>query len=73
MHIRGLGRGLLYSLARIAQATKARRLWGEATELSFTFYNQMFQIESVDDLFSISARRLANFRRVTEVRWHSEN
>jgi len=49
--VRGIGSGLLYTVAALALDSKMPILWGEATSFSAPFYAKTFGIEKVNDLF----------------------
>jgi hypothetical protein len=51
--IRGTGQALLCSLSRIAVANSCDYIWGEATQISCTYYKKQFDLKEVKDLFKI--------------------
>jgi hypothetical protein len=51
--IRGVGTGMIFGLASLAQLLDIRLLWGEATSSSAPFYEKVLQVQSVKDLFII--------------------
>lgn len=65
--VRGVGTGLVYSLAFLARALEVPLIWGEATEFSAPFYQHVFGLPIVSDHFfvdedalKIGADRFAN-------------
>lgn len=66
--IAGIGAGLVYFVASIADSIKAPFIWGEATEWSFGFYQQLFRVP-VDDLFRIEAPVYRQFQKRYLARW----
>jgi hypothetical protein len=63
-HISGIGKGLLYGMAEVAFAVRAKVLWGEATETSAPIYQHIFELKRVDDLLLVPRASLASFRAV---------
>jgi hypothetical protein len=53
--VRGIGSGLIYTLAALANAVQIGRLWGEATEHSAPFYKHIFETEGLTDQFTADA------------------
>jgi hypothetical protein len=51
--IRGIGTGMIFGLASLAEHLKIQLLWGEATISSAPFYEKVLQVRSVKDLFII--------------------
>ena len=51
--IRGLGSGVLASLAGLADSLEMETMWGEATASSAPFYEKTLRIRPVKDLFII--------------------
>jgi len=51
--ISGLGSGVLFSLAGLADSLGMEMIWGEATASSASFYERVLQIKPVEDLFII--------------------
>ncbi len=62
--INGVGIALLYYLTEVAKAINANRIWGEATQNSFDYYEKSLQLTSVKDLFIIDAER---YRMINEL------
>jgi hypothetical protein len=61
--IRGLGTGIMFGLANLAEALGVERIWGEATASSAPFYEVVLKIRSVRDLFIIRQEALRRFRQ----------
>ena len=61
--VSGLGSGVLFSLADIADSLGMETIWGEATANSAPFYNRALQLRSVQDLFSIRREKARRFRQ----------
>ena len=56
--IRGLGTGILASLAGLADSIGMETLWGEATASSAPFYEHVLRIRNVRDLFLIRRNKM---------------
>lgn len=65
--IRGVGAGLIYSLAVLAGAVDVPLIWGEATAFSAPFYVKTCRLPKVEDYFFLRKRSLqfcrGQFRR----------
>ena len=61
--IRGLGTGIIFGLANLAEALGTERIWGEATASSAPFYEVVFRVRSVRDLFVIRQKGLRRLRK----------
>lgn len=61
--ISGMGSGVLFSLARIADEFGMDRIWGEATASSTRFYEKVLKIRPVKDLFIIERDALRDITR----------
>ena len=59
----GVGSGMLYSLAAIAQDLGVRLIWGEATAHSAPVYAKALGIPEIQDHFFIRDAVLENCRR----------
>lgn len=66
--IAGIGAGLVYFVASIGELIGAQFIWGEATEWSVGFYQQLFRVPA-DDLFRVKARVYRRFRSRYFARW----
>jgi hypothetical protein len=51
--VKGIGSALLCFLSRIAVANSCDLIWGEATHISHGFYEKLFNLEAVKDLFLV--------------------
>jgi len=60
--IRGLGSGMIFSLANLADAFGMKKIWGETTMSSAPFYDKVLRIRSVLDLFIIRQKAMRRFR-----------
>ncbi len=60
--IAGLGSGVLFSLAGIADSLDMETVWGEATASSAPFYERALRFRSVQDLFIIRQDKMRRFR-----------
>jgi len=60
--ISGLGSGILFSLAGIADSLGMETIWGEATASSARFYERALRLRSVQDLFIIRQDKMRRFR-----------
>jgi hypothetical protein len=60
--IRGIGTGIIYGLANLADAIGMQIIWGEATASSAPFYERVLQIRPVNDLFIIRKGAMRRFR-----------
>lgn len=56
--VRGIGSGLIYTLAAVAKVAGIKRIWGEATANSAPFYKRIFQLREVSDLFVAEGKSL---------------
>lgn len=61
--VRGVGAGILYSLAELAGMVNVPLIWGEATAYSAPFYVKTCRIPKVQDHFFIQKKSLAFCRR----------
>jgi hypothetical protein len=61
--IRGIGTGILASLAGLADSLGMETMWGEATASSAMFYETVLRFRTVRDLFVIRQQKM---RRVRE-------
>jgi hypothetical protein len=68
-NIAGVGRGLLYFVTEIAEAIRARNVWGEATSLSAPAYRHMFEQSDIDDFFRLPRPAYRRFRVRVKARW----
>ncbi len=64
-----VGVSLVYFIASIGELIGAPFLWGEATEGSASFYNQLFNTENADDLFRINTADYLGFRSRYLEKW----
>ena len=76
--IRGIGSGILATLAGLADSLGMETMWGEATASSARFYERALRIRSVRDLFVIRQATMRAFgeryrsrmkRRLAETEW----
>jgi hypothetical protein len=67
--IAGIGRGLLYFVTEIADAIRAKHIWGEATALSAGAYRHMFSQPQIEDFFRLNRAAYRRFRATVESRW----
>ena len=51
--VSGVGIGILHQIVALAESLEIRCIWGEATETSFTWYQERLAIETVRDHFFI--------------------
>jgi hypothetical protein len=61
--VSGVGKGLVYGLAEIANQLGIELIWGEATADSASFYSHILSGRNVEDHFFIKKRTLARFGR----------
>jgi len=61
--ISGMGSGVLFSLARIADDFDMEMIWGEATASSARFYEKVLKIRPVKDLFIIPREMMRDIAR----------
>jgi hypothetical protein len=59
--IRGLGSGIIFGLANLANVLGVEKIWGEATASSASFYERVLRFRSVQDLFIIRQRTMRRF------------
>jgi hypothetical protein len=57
--IRGIGSGLVFTLAALAAECGIQKIWDEATENSAPFYEKAFQLRDVKDLFIANPKQIA--------------
>jgi len=69
--VAGVGRGLLYFVATVADSIGATNIWGEATSLSAPAYQHMFGNPKIRDFFRLSPRSAKLFRINVETRWRA--
>jgi hypothetical protein len=67
--IAGIGRGLVYFAATVAERINARNIWGEATNLSAPVYRHMFRSSGIYDFFCLSRPAYRRFLVSVESRW----
>jgi hypothetical protein len=60
--IRGLGTGMIFGLANLADALGVERIWGEATASSAPFYERVLRTRPVLDSFFIGRKAIRRFR-----------
>jgi hypothetical protein len=70
-NIAGVGRGLLYFVTEVAEAIRAKSIWGEATSLSAPAYRHMFEQSDIEDFFRLSPPTYRRFRAHTAERWRT--
>ena len=61
--ISGMGAGVLFSLARLAEDFGMEMIWGEATASSARFYEKVLNIQPVKDLFIIERDTMRDIAR----------
>lgn len=61
--IRGLGSGIMGTLAGLAESLKMETLWGEATASSAPFYERVLKSKPVKDLFIIRRKKMQRILR----------
>lgn len=59
--IKGVGTSLLYYIAKVSTEIDVKYIWGEATQNSYTFYNKLFEINSIRDLILVKKRKYITF------------
>jgi hypothetical protein len=57
--VKGIGTALLCFVSRMALAASCEVVWGEATVISHTFYEYLFKVKAVKDLFVIPRENFA--------------
>jgi len=62
--VRGVGAGILYSLAELAGTVGAPLVWGEATAYSAQFYAHNLNVKKITDHFFIRGKTLEGCRRL---------
>jgi hypothetical protein len=67
--IAGIGRGLVYFAAGVADQIRAANIWGEATSLSAPVYRHMFQDPGINDFFRLDRPAYRRFLRSAAERW----
>jgi len=67
--IRRVGTALLYFLGHVGCENRCGRIWGEATQNSYGFYQKAFDLESVSDLVYIPADKFVEFVKNLEQKW----
>ena len=60
--ISGLGSGVLFCVAGLAESLGMETIWGEATVSSAPFYEKVLQIQPVKDLFIIRREAMRGIR-----------
>ncbi|PWU12104.1 MAG: hypothetical protein C5B50_22145 [Verrucomicrobia bacterium] len=68
--VRGVGAGLIYSLAEVAGLVGVPLIWGEATQHSAPFYSKTCRLTQLADHFFIRAKSLAHCRKQFRTRAH---
>jgi hypothetical protein len=61
--IRGIGSGILATLAGLADSLGMETMWGEATASSASFYERVLRIHPVRDLFVLQRDMLHDIAR----------
>jgi hypothetical protein len=61
--ISGMGAGVLFCLAGLAESLGMETMWGEATASSAPFYEKVLQIRPVKDLFIIHRETMRNLQK----------
>jgi len=67
--VRGAGTALLFFLCSVAQQHGCAHIWGEATQNSCAFYQQVSDLDLVTDLLYIPAEKIAEFVTTLEGKW----
>lgn len=67
--VAGIGIGLVYRLAEIAQAVGANYLWGETTALSGNYYRKIFQQLEVSDRLVVTDVEMRQFCATIRQKW----
>jgi hypothetical protein len=57
--VSGTGSGMVFGLVQLAKTLRIRRIWGEATVNSASFYESLLAVSPVQDLFIIEAPEMA--------------
>ncbi len=70
--VRGVGAGILYSLAELAGLLGMPLVWGEATAHSAPFYAHTLGAAKITDHFFIRGRTLARCRRLFRRKAHGK-
>jgi|ERR1043166_57434 hypothetical protein len=70
--LKGVGPALLYFVVHVAKKYGARFLWGEATQNSFSFYKEAFELAAVDDLICAPETNFVKFSRKMEEGWEKD-
>jgi hypothetical protein len=60
--ISGLGTGVLFCVAGLAESLGMETIWGEATASSAPFYEKVLQIRPVKDVFIIRREAMRGIR-----------
>lgn len=67
--VRGVGVALLYFIAQIVKQENCTALWGEATSSSAPYYQNIFELDRVEDLIFAPKANLMAFAEKREQEW----
>lgn len=67
--VRGVGVALLHFITQVLKQENCTALWGEATSLSATYYQKVFNLEGVEDLIFAPREKLIAFAEQREREW----
>ena len=70
--VRGVGAALLCFVARVLKQENCSGLWGEATSLSASFYQKVFNLQGVEDLINAPRENVIAFLDESEREWSAE-
>lgn len=71
--VRGVGVALLYFVAQVLKQENCSALWGEATGLSASFYQKVFNLQGVEDLIHAPRENVIAFLDESEREWSAES
>jgi hypothetical protein len=70
--LQGAGPALLYFVVQVAKKYQSRAVWGEATQNSFSFYKDMFELSDVEDLIVAPRTNYIKFLETFEAGWEKD-
>jgi hypothetical protein len=71
--VRGVGSAICYFAAQVLKQESCPALWGEATPLSANYYQELFELEKVEDLILAEKEKVIAFVEKIEQKWANED
>jgi|SRR6478736_995054 len=71
--VRGVGVAICYFAGQVLKQENCPAIWGEATPLSATYYQGLFELEKVEDLILAPNDKVTAFMQEVEQKWANED